>query len=134
MARETGGVLDGQPFNWIADADARLGPVLEVILYGSYFWVPFQQIRSIDITQVSDLRDLVWLPARFTWVSGGEAYGLIPTRYPGSEHVAVGALQLARRTQWMMPAENTFCGLGQRMFVTDRDEYSLLDIRTIFLR
>ena len=93
------------PFNWIADADSRLGPVLEAIINGRYYWVPIQQIRAINITQAADLRDLVWLPAEFTWINGGQAFGLIPTRYPGSESVVDSAIQIG--------AYNAVAGIGR---------------------
>src|SRR5438445_7678784 len=40
-APATTGTVDGKPFSWIADADSRLGPMLELILEGKYYWVPF---------------------------------------------------------------------------------------------
>ena len=130
-AAESSGTIDEQPFSWIADADSRLGPVLEIILNGRYFWAPIQQIRAIKMTAVTDLRDLVWLPAHFTWVNGGEVFGLIPTRYPGSETAQDTSIQLARRTEWIELAEGVLQGLGQRMLATDQDEYPLLDIRSV---
>jgi type VI secretion system protein ImpE len=131
MASESSGTIDDQPFNWIADADTRLGPVLEIILNGRYYWAPFQQIRTISIPQITDLRDLVWLPAQFTWINEGQAYGLIPTRYPNSETAKDPSIQLARKTEWLQLADGVYQGLGQRMLVTDQDEYPLLDIRKI---
>ena len=130
-AAESSGTIDEQPFSWIADADSRLGPVLEIILNGRYFWAPIQQIRAIKMTAVTDLRDLVWLPAHFTWVNGGEVFGLIPTRYPGSETAQDTSIQLARRTEWIELAEGVLQGLGQRMLATDQDEYPLLDIHSV---
>lgn len=130
-APASSGTLDEQPFGWIADADSRLGPVLELILNGRYYWAPFQQICAIKITEATDLRDLVWLPAHFTWINGGEAFGLIPTRYPGSETAPDPALQLARKTEWIELAPGVVKGSGQRMLATDQNEYPLLDIRSI---
>jgi type VI secretion system protein ImpE len=134
LAAESSGGIDEQPFRWIADADSRLGPVLEVILNGRYYWVPFEQMRGINITGAEDLRDFVWLPAHFTWANGGEAYGLIPTRYPGSEAAEDSAIQLARKTDWVELAEGVYQGLGQRMLTTDQNDYPLLDIRRINLQ
>lgn len=130
-ARVSSGTIDEQPFSWIADADMRLGPVLEVILNGRYYWVPFEQILAINITGVEDLRDLVWLPAQFTWVNGGNAFGLIPSRYPGSETAQDPAVQTARKTEWIELSENMHQGVGQRMLATDQDDYALLDTRSI---
>ncbi len=41
LAEPTAGTIDGQAFAWIMDADPRLGPVLEVIVNGTYRWLPF---------------------------------------------------------------------------------------------
>lgn len=126
------GRLNGQPFAWIADADGRLGPVLEVILQGRYFWAPFARIRRIAFEPAADLRDLVWLPARFTWENGGEAVGFVPTRYPGSEG-GEAAIRLARTTAWREEAGGPALGLGQRMFATDSEDVGLLETREIEL-
>ncbi len=130
LAPPSSGKLNGQSFEWIADADERLGPVLEVILDGKYYWVPFCRIKRIFTQPVSDLRDLVWTPAQFMWENGGEASGHIPTRYPGSETEAEGKLRLAQKTEWR-EINGVQIGLGQRLLASDADEYPLLEIRTL---
>src|SRR5574338_101670 len=59
QAPTTAGTLDDQPFDWIADADMRLGPVLEAIVNGRYYWIPFSRLSRIDIEEPTDLRDSV---------------------------------------------------------------------------
>jgi type VI secretion system protein ImpE len=130
-APATAGTVDGKPMAWIADADSRLGPMLELIMEGKYYWVPFCRIRRIAMEAPSDLRDLVWVPAQFVWSNGGEASGHIPTRYARTEASADGTLQLARNTEWQELAADTFIGLGQRLLVTDEGEHSLLQCRLI---
>jgi len=132
-APATAGTIDGTPFEWIADADPRLGPVLEVILNGRYYWVPWHRVHEVRIEEPADLRDMVWAPAEFTWANGGQMVGLIPSRYPGSEQSADGAIRLARKTEWQAQAEEFYLGLGQRLLATDGDEYPLLDVRHIVL-
>jgi type VI secretion system protein ImpE len=132
-APATSGTIDGTPFEWIADADTRLGPVLEAIVNGKYYWIPFNRIMRIQIDIPSDLRDLVWMPAHFSWANGGEAVGMIPTRYAGSETSEDSKIRLARKTEWMELGEDMFVGLGQRMLATDAGEYSLMDVRDIKL-
>lgn len=126
------GTVDGVRFEWIADADNRIGPMVEAILNGRYYWIPFSRIHRIQLTSPEDLRDLVWLPAEFTWANEGEAFGFIPARYPGSE-AQDGAIQLARRTDWVELSDGVYLGLGQRMLATDAREYPLLDCRCIAL-
>ncbi len=132
-APETAGTIDEQAFAWIADADMRLGPQLEVIVNGRYYWVPFERIREIHIEEPADLRDLVWMPAHFTWANGGEAVGLIPARYPGSESSDDPLIQMARKTEWVEQEGNLYTGLGQRLLATDTDEFPLMDVRVITL-
>jgi type VI secretion system protein ImpE len=132
-APATGGVLDGQRFEWIADADPRLGPLLEMVVNGRYYWVPFERIRRLTVEPPADLRDLVWTPVLVTWSNGGEAAGLVPTRYPGSEASEDPPIRLARRTDWQPRGEDLYLGLGQRMLATDTGEYPLLEVRAIEL-
>ncbi|MHC5004092.1 MAG: type VI secretion system accessory protein TagJ [Planctomycetota bacterium] len=132
-APATSGTLDGTAFEWIADADGRLGPVLEAVVNGRYYWVPFENIAVVDLEEPEDLRDVVWMPAHFQWVNGGEAVGLIPTRYPGSESSPDEAIRLARRTEWQDAGEELFVGSGQRMLATDAGDHPLMDIRRITL-
>jgi len=130
-APATPGSIDGKPFEWIADADSRLGPMLELILEGKYYWVPFCRIRRIALPAPTDLRDLVWVPAQFVWTNGGEASGHIPARYVRSETAKDGALRLARRTDWQELPNDTFLGQGQRMFTTNEGDFPLLQCRLI---
>lgn len=133
VAPAISGTVDKQGFEWISDADSRLGPILEAIVDGKYYWVPFTAIKEIRIESPASLRDLVWIPAQFTWTNGGQAGGLIPTRYPGSEASEDDPLKLARRTEWVELPGATHLGLGQRMLATDQDDFALLDIRRIDL-
>lgn len=124
-------VIQADRFQWLADAEMTLGPVLEAILNGRYYWVPLNRMESVRIEAPEDLRDLVWLPAQFTWVGGGQQVGFIPTRYFGSENVDDDAVRMARKTQWVAGPDGQEVGQGQRMLATDSGEYSLLDIRLI---
>lgn len=120
------GSIDGARFDWLADADGRLGPVLEAIVNGRYFWIPFMRIARIEIDAPADLRDAVWTAATFTWTNGAQTVGLIPTRYPGSAEASDDAVKLARRTEWMGDHP-----LGQRMFAGADADYPLMDARVI---
>jgi type VI secretion system protein ImpE len=132
-AEPTSGAVDGKPFAWIADADSRLGPVLEAIINGRYYWVPFSRLTQVTIDAPEDLRDVVWMPAHFQFDNGGDSVALIPTRYPGSEASDDGLILLARKTVWDEPSPEVYCGLGQRLLATDTGELPLMDIREIRL-
>jgi len=129
QAPASAGTINDEPFDWLADADQRFGPVLELIFNGQYYWAPMHTIRSLRSEAPSDLRDLVWLPAEVTWANGGQNMVMIPARYPllagaSSEHL------LARRTDWQ-DRDEVYEGVGQRMLATDRSEYPILQARSI---
>jgi type VI secretion system protein ImpE len=125
------GTLDGTTFEWIADADMRLGPVCEAIINGRYYWVPFARLARIDLEPPADLRDVVWMPAHFQFANGGETVGVIPTRYAGSESADDPQVRLARKTLWQEVSPDVFWGTGQRILTTDGGEHALMDVRTI---
>jgi type VI secretion system protein ImpE len=127
------GTINEEQFEWIADADPRLGPILEAIVNGAYYWVPFTNVREVRIEPPSDLRDMVWTPAVFTWANGGTSAGLIPTRYPGSEDSEQSAILMSHKTEWIERKGGLHEGLGQRLLITDESEYALLDVRQITL-
>jgi type VI secretion system protein ImpE len=127
----SGSINGTNPFEWIADADSRLGPVCECIINGQYYWLPFMRVRMLRIDPPADLRDLIWAAAHLTLANGGSQIALIPARYPGSESADDDALKLSRRTEWINMGSDTYRGVGQKMLVTDAAEFSLLDIRSI---
>ncbi|GAP34882.1 type VI secretion system accessory protein TagJ [Piscinibacter sakaiensis] len=127
------GKADGKPFEWIADADSRIGPVFEMIVNGKYYWVPMMRVAHLEFEAPADLRDFVWTGATVTLANGGSHVGLIPTRYPGTEAVDDKQLRMARATEWKELAPNSYAGLGQRMFATDDADIALLDLRDLRL-
>jgi type VI secretion system protein ImpE len=126
-----GGTLDGGAFAWLADADGRLGPVVEAIINGKYYWVPLSRLLRIEIEKPADLRDFVWAPATLTLANGAANVALIPTRYPGTERESNDALRLARATEWREQPGGAWHGVGQRMLATDQAEVALLDVRVL---
>ena len=134
QAPASSGKIDGQSFAWLADADVRLGPVLEAIIDGKYYWIPFGNLHAMRIEKPADLRDLAWIPAYLTLTNGCEDVSLVPTRYPGSESSSDPAIRMARRTDWQARKDGkdgTSTGLGQRMFATDQGDFPLLEVRAI---
>lgn len=124
------GSINGERFEWIADGDCRLGPILELVHNGRYCWLPLQRVKAIRFEVPKDLRDLVWTPAFLTLATGTETVGFIPTRYPGTDAASDPLLKLSRKTEWQ-ESSGAWIGLGQRCFVTDQGEVSILDARMI---
>lgn len=125
------GEVNGEAFAWIADADTRLGPLLEVIINGRYFWMPFHTIATAMFEAPSDLRDAVWTPFSLTLTNGGDIVALIPTRYAGTVEAGTNAEKLARSTVWTETTGGAYHGVGQRLFATDANDIALMDFRLL---
>ncbi len=125
-AEAISGTINGEKFEWLADADPRLGPVLELMMSNAYYWVPFSAIKSIRIPEPRDLRDMCWTPVNLLWVNGGPANGFIPTRYVETVQADDPHLKLSRLTAWQGDKP-----IGQRMFADETTEVPLLEVRAI---
>ncbi len=132
-AHTVAGRINETPFEWIADADSRIGPVLEVFVNGEYYWLPFESIAEVKIDTPADLRDLVWLPAHVKLANEGLHPMMLPARYPLVESALEDAHLQSRLTSWTENAAGDWLGHGVKVFATDTREMSLLDIREIRL-
>ena len=125
------GTIDGIAFDWICDADERLGPIFEAVVNGRYTWLPQTVIESMAIPSPRELIDGVWCEAVVRLINGGETAVMMPVRYPGSEHAEDGRIRLARLTSFETTPPGTQIGLGQRLFATADADHPLLETRKI---
>jgi type VI secretion system protein ImpE len=132
-APATPGMINDSPFAWIADADMRLGPMLEVVMNGKYYWMPFTAVSALRMDPPADLRDAVWTPAHLTLATGAEQVALIPTRYPGTVAAGDPLATLARATHWQDMGNDSFAGTGQRVLATDAGDVALMDVRSLVM-
>ena len=140
QAPEAGGRSNVGTFDWIADSDTRLGPVCELVTAGSYRWIAFADLLGVTIEAPTRLLDLVWASAQFTLRSGGGGgtdtstgtalKGYLPVRYPGSS-AASDALRLSRETLWRDVGTTGVFATGQKTWMTDAGDWSLLDLREL---
>jgi len=121
------GSINGNDFEWVMDADSRLGPTLEIFQNGKYFWLPFEHISHWASEAPETLRDLIWQPMSITLVNGGEIHAHVPVRYPGSHAHDDELIKLGRKTDW----SDGNIGWGSRLLATNDADYSLLEIREL---
>ena len=115
------------------DADPRLGPLLEVVVAGRYYWMPFSCLERISVSGPTQLQDQVWLPAEFALRNGSVLSGYIFTRYPGTEREPDPSLRLARATEWREVAEGIQIGVGLRTWSTESRDVPILKVRQLEL-
>jgi type VI secretion system protein ImpE len=126
--------VDTVSCEWLADGDARLGPVCEVFANGQYYWLPLESCTGIFIDAPADMRDLVWSAAELLLPNEGRVPALIPTRYPETVQTTLtNADQLlqSRATHWIEQAPDMWFGVGQRVWMSDTGEHPILDTRMI---
>ena len=128
------GTLNGKPFESIEDADPRVGPRLEVFAAGSYLWVPFAHIVTVQISPPKTLRDLLWIPAVVRLGPGmkGKDLGqvLLPVLTPFACRHSDETVQLGRQTVWT-EEDGEGVPFGQKLFLVDGEEFPLLEVRRI---
>ncbi len=125
------GTLNGRPFGDFRDSDDVIGPVLELIVKDKYAWLPFEQIRRMEVTPPSKLRDLVWARAKVEALDGtvGDVY--LPALYEGTCRNADDQLRLGRMTSWIALSDDLSRGAGLKTFQTDEDDVALFEARQV---
>ena len=126
------GSEQAQLFDWLIDGDARLGPICELLVNGSYFWVPFSAIAEMRFQAPASVTDLVWRHTLVRLVDGSEQVCQVPVRYPFAAD-ADDNLRLARLTDWqpLDDAQQHYIGHGQKVWLNDSLEFSLLSLETL---
>jgi type VI secretion system protein ImpE len=121
------GNLGGRQFHDFRDYDDFLAPVLELIVKDKYVWLPFEQIKSIQISPPRQLRDMIWASARVEATDGtiGEVY--MPSLYADTSGSANDQLRLGRMTDSKQLAEDLYQTLGLRLFLVDGEDKTLFE-------
>jgi type VI secretion system protein ImpE len=131
QAPDTPGELDGERFDWIADADSRFGPTFEAIIHGRYGLVAFSEVERIESEGPKDLRDVVWYPVQIAFREGQSVAAMLPARYPGSEAAEDAGERMGLSTGWKSSASGD-AGCGQHLLsLSSGEERGLLSLRTL---
>ncbi len=128
------GVLNEKPFEGLRDGDDFCPAFLEVMAYGKYCWVPFEQIREIRMTAPEAPRDLIWPLAKLTVQEVGTIQVFLPALYWGSFENDDDQIKLGRMTDWKEYPNGLATGLGLRVFIAGEDETTLLDWRHLQIK
>lgn len=129
------GELNGQPFAALTDADPRIGAHLEVFIAGSYTWVPFAYVESMQMEEPKRLRDLLWMPAvlrttpEFRLQDIGEV--LVPVLAPLSWKDPDETVRLGRATVWEEDTKYGEVPRGLKMLQAGEEEEPLLQLRSL---
>src|ERR1044072_1687812 len=123
------GAINGQEFSDFRDYNDLVGPVLELIVKDQYTWLPFEQIKRIEITKPKALRHLSWVPARNETNDGTNGDVYIPSLYEGSSTHSNDQVKLGRMTDWMNVGEGLYLASGLRLFLVDGEDKGVIEAR-----
>lgn len=132
LAPETAGILNQHTaFDWFADGDERLGPALELYTANRYFWLPVEQVASVEFEPQGDALDLLWTKVTVTMVNSNikEITGYIPTRYPnGGEDLGAFAFE----TEWRQGVTtHGWQGQGARIWFLDGEAVPIRKVSSL---
>jgi len=129
------GTWNGEEFTSLEDADPRIGAHLEMFVAGSYTWIPFAYVESVEIEAPKRLRDLLWIPAilhttsDFRLTDLGEV--LLPALAPLSWKHPDDAVRLGRSTVWEDDKKYGSIPYGQKLLLRDEQEEPFLELRNL---
>jgi type VI secretion system protein ImpE len=125
------GAADGVRFEEFEDADLFLSPFLELIVNDKYAWLPFEQIRRIEISPPTQLRDLLWVRAKLEARGGDLGEVFLPVLYPGSAEHGLDTIKIGRQTDWLEAGAGLTRGAGLRLFAIDGKDKVMLEIAEV---
>jgi type VI secretion system protein ImpE len=129
------GEWNGQEFSGLEDADPRIGGNLEAFIAGSYTWIPYAYVESIEVQPPKKLRDLIWMPAilhttsDFRLTDLGEV--LLPAIAPLSWKHPDDAVRLGRATAWEDDEKYGAIPYGQKLLLRGEEEEPFLELRNL---
>jgi type VI secretion system protein ImpE len=125
------GKLNGLEFDDFRDYDDFVAPALELIVKDRYVWLPFEQIKSIEIKPPKQLRDLLWASAKVEALDGtiGEVY--VPSLYAGTSEHSDDQARLGRLTDWQKVSDDIYRTVGLRMFRVGEEEKTIFEAQSI---
>lgn len=130
---EIRGRLEERSFQSLCDSDELLAPVLEVMLLRDYIWLPWSQVRELEIPKPERPRDLIWTPVRIGLANGEQRRAFLPMLYYGTHKVEDDRVRLGRMTDWFAADDGPARGLGQHTLLMDDEEVGLLTCRDLQL-
>jgi protein involved in temperature-dependent protein secretion len=126
--------LNGQACAALIDSDPLVNAQLELFHAGHYLRVPLCKVASLRMEAPTQLWQTIWIPAVVRRTSDTEAESLgrvlLPTRTWLSHRDADADVRQGRTTVWRDDVGGAR-PFGQKVFLTESGDISLLDIRSL---
>lgn len=125
------GECDGVEFYDWRDADDFVAPVLEAVVKDQYVWIPYEQIRTIEIGKPEHLRDLLYTPARIETTDNTHGQFFLLSLYAGTSESANDFVRLGRRTEPQLYSDDLARCVGARELMVGDDDKLIYQVQSI---
>lgn len=123
--------VNGEEVEDFRDYNDLTSCVFEVIIKGSYAWLPFEQVESVKFLERQSLRDLYWRQAEVEMTNGTAGEMFFPSLYAGSHKSDDDGVRLGRMTVWDEAEGGIYIGSGIRIFAVGGEYKALPDLESI---
>jgi type VI secretion system protein ImpE len=131
LVPQISGKADGKAFDEFEDSNIFTGPFLEIMAGENYSWLPFEEIKQIELGKPEQLRDLIWARANVELRGGKLGEVFVPVLYPCTSDDQDDSVKLGRITKWIEMGSGLTRGAGQRLFLAGGQEKAILEIAEI---
>jgi type VI secretion system protein ImpE len=119
-------------FEDFRDLDDLTCSILEVVTAkGEYFWIPIDQVESLEFHDPVRPRDLLWRRTHMVVRGGPDGEVFLPVVYPGAALESDDLVRLGRTTDWRGGGAEPTRGVGQRTFLVGDEAVPIMELRTI---
>ena len=109
--------------------------VFEAFIKDGYFWIPFEDVSSIEFLEKKSLRDIYWPQVKVELANGSGGEMFLPSLYVNSWKSGDDQIRLGRASDWRDLGDDVFVGEGTKIFWMAGTDKSILDMKKIeFLR
>ena len=126
------GVCNDTAFDDFRDLDDLNACYLEVLTStGKYYWVPIENVESIEFHPPERPRDLLWRRALMNVADGPEGEVFIPAIYADPKGVGTDQSRLGRSTDWVQQEDSPVLGIGQRTFLVGEAAIPIMELKSV---
>jgi len=106
--------------------------VVEVFSSSKYYWVPMEEIASLEITEPKAPRDLLFIAAELFLKNGEGGPVFLPAMYLGTSKSSNDLVRLGRENDWEGDENSGFVrGYGRKIFLVGDEDRDILSWRNL---
>lgn len=128
---QVSGTCDDQAFDDFRDLDDLTASYFEVLTStGKYYWIPFENVDSLEFHPPERMRDLLWRRVSMSVRGGPDGEVFLPTLYAGTSTNEDDRVRLGRATLWSETG-SPIRGTGLRTWLIGDNDVTIMQPQSI---